>query len=526
MTTLAVADSPRTSPAPLTTADKPPAYRLLPFMVCLLAVGIRIYQYAWNKSLYVDEAALAENITGRSFAELTGTLAHNQVAPLGFLYLERLAVLLFGQSEYALRLVPLLAAIASVPLFWAVASRTLRPTAAVFALAMFALSPRLIYYAAEVKQYSMDIALALAMVLLGLWLWRKPSSASRFITAAVVGSLAVWFSQPVIFYLASMGLFLLAHALTDRDRRQLVRLSVVGSMWVSSFTLALLVSRRSLADAAFMEGWWSDGFLPVPLALADLSEWSRVLVRLAREPLEFMVPAVAVAGFVAGTISLAKRRPLLLIPLTGPLALAIAGSLLGIYPLGGSVPYSGRVVLYLAPVLLLVVAEGADAARRLMRIRPSVFAAAVGIAMVVPRLEPMSLVPIYRQVPSAQSFLWIPARLPVLIYPEYRPVLEHLAEARAAGELVYVYRGALLNFRYYAPRLGFERDEWIAGRTTGASREEVMDDLSSLQGRGRVWIFLTNTWNGEEDHFVSTLGRPLRAMGGPGVFALLYDFGP
>jgi 4-amino-4-deoxy-L-arabinose transferase-like glycosyltransferase len=491
-----------------------------------MGLGLRAYQYIWNKSLYVDEAALAENIIARTFVELGMALDHNQVAPLGFLYLERLAVQAFGNSEYALRLFPFLAALASVPLFWAVAARTLPRAAALFALAMFGISPRLIYYAAEVKQYSSDIAIVLALTLGGLWLSRDLASWRRLLVLSIAGAVAVWFSNPAIFYLAAIGLFLAVQAYREGELEQLARLGAMGILWLASFGLSYLAARRGLADAQFMEGWWAEGFLPFPLrSSADLSQWVHVLAKLAREPLEFMVPVVAIACFGVGIVALLKSRPIMLILLGGPLALAIVASILRLYPLGGGVPLSGRVVLYLAPVLILLVAQGAESVRTLVGIRPGIFAAALALAMVAPRVQPESLVPLYRNVPSAQAHVWIPRSPPIVMYPEYRPVLEELATARLPGELIYVYEGAVLNFRYYAPRLGFEPVEWVAGRTGGKSRDEVIRDLTPLLGRGRIWIFLTNTWSGEEQHFISALGQPLRAIPGRGALALLYDFG-
>src|SRR5262245_35146626 len=88
----------------------------------IIAFGVllRAAWYRFNPSLYVDEAALALNFMNRSFAGLFAPLDSNQGAPVGFLILERLAYLVVGDSEYALRLVPLLFSIASLLLFYLV----------------------------------------------------------------------------------------------------------------------------------------------------------------------------------------------------------------------------------------------------------------------------------------------------------------------------------------------------------------------------------------------------------------------
>ncbi|MEO0928572.1 MAG: hypothetical protein AAFY63_22245, partial [Cyanobacteria bacterium J06643_13] len=64
----------------------------------------RVVQYLSNRSLWVDEVNLAANIIKRSYGELAEPLSSSQAAPLGFLWLEKLATQLWGNSEYALRL--------------------------------------------------------------------------------------------------------------------------------------------------------------------------------------------------------------------------------------------------------------------------------------------------------------------------------------------------------------------------------------------------------------------------------------
>ena len=92
-------------------------------------------------------------IAGRFFTGLIHPLAYNQGASLGFLML--------GVNEYALRLIPLLAGIGSLFLFFAVAKRCLRPEGALAALALFAACDSLICYSSEVKQYSTDVFVCL-----------------------------------------------------------------------------------------------------------------------------------------------------------------------------------------------------------------------------------------------------------------------------------------------------------------------------------------------------------------------------
>src|SRR5690349_13824749 len=139
--------------------------RALPWLVIGLGMFLRLAQYAFNRSLWYDEANIAANIIDRSMAGLLQPLDYDQGAPIGFLLLEKLAVQALGPSEYALRLIPFLFGSIALVVFYEVAKRYISPNAVLIALYLFALSDTLIYYSSEVKQYSSDVAIALIVLL-------------------------------------------------------------------------------------------------------------------------------------------------------------------------------------------------------------------------------------------------------------------------------------------------------------------------------------------------------------------------
>ncbi len=91
-----------------------PLAQISRWLLILLAILLRARQYFFNRSLWLDEALLAVNIVYRDFAGLLKPLENNQSAPLGFLYAEKLAITLFGNHDYILRLIPFLASLASI----------------------------------------------------------------------------------------------------------------------------------------------------------------------------------------------------------------------------------------------------------------------------------------------------------------------------------------------------------------------------------------------------------------------------
>src|SRR5215208_3958361 len=112
--------------------------RIATWAVLAVGVALRVVAYTRRSVLWLDEAALAQNVVERSFRDLlTVPLDYGQAAPKGFLLLEWLATRLFGTSELAFRFVPFASGIASLFLFHAITKRVLTQAGALAALLFF-----------------------------------------------------------------------------------------------------------------------------------------------------------------------------------------------------------------------------------------------------------------------------------------------------------------------------------------------------------------------------------------------------
>jgi hypothetical protein len=206
------------------TAPSGASPRFGPEIFGLLALGavLRFWQYAADASQWVDELALSRGILGLAWPGL-GRLPYWQLAPRGFILLEKAGTALWGASDYGLRLLPLVSSLAALWLFVLLARRLLAHRAAVaFALALFALQPELIRYAAQVKPYAGDLAAALALT---LWAADLESAGGRLpgrrtLLAGIAALAAVSLSYGAVLVLGGLSLALLAgNAMTGRRRR-------------------------------------------------------------------------------------------------------------------------------------------------------------------------------------------------------------------------------------------------------------------------------------------------------------------
>ena len=162
---------------------------------------------------------MANNIRERSFAGLTRPLDWGQGAPIGFLWIEKSVVTLLGTSEFSLRLVPLIAGLLCLPLFYPVCRRLFGVLTANVGLSLFAVAESFIYYSSEVKQYSTDTLVALTLVFLCLEAVRSERTV-WLLVLGLCGSLGVFLSHSAIFVLGPIVVYL---ALVDGTRGKVLR---------------------------------------------------------------------------------------------------------------------------------------------------------------------------------------------------------------------------------------------------------------------------------------------------------------
>ena len=121
--------------------------------ILFLGFFLRLWLYFINRSLWGDEASLALNLVSRNFRELTQLLDHGQAAPIGFLFIEKLFIVIFGNHEYVLRVFPLISGFLVLYFIYRF-SREHLGAAGLFSIALASITWWFVYYSSEAKQYS------------------------------------------------------------------------------------------------------------------------------------------------------------------------------------------------------------------------------------------------------------------------------------------------------------------------------------------------------------------------------------
>lgn len=338
--------------------------RLVWFFVGL-GVLLRLVRYLLCFPLWCDEYQLAANFLDRDFAGLLQPLAHNQVAPVGFLWIELAATQIFGFSEFSLRLFPALCGVASLFLFQRVARQVLAGVPLILAVAIFAVAYYPIRHSAEVKPYASDLCVSLALFAITLNWWRDPEKSRWLWLLAGLAPAALSISFTAAFVCGGLSLGI---AWTLWQRRCLTTDWKARSAWLA-FNLAVAVAFLGLmrlnvaaqydATRQEMTNCWADGFPPWRQPL-QLALW---LVTVHTGEM-FAYPAGAenggsIATFVCFAVALSSmlcsgRREVAL-TVIGWFGLSLIAAALHRYPYGSH----ARLSQFLAPAICLLAGSGA-----------------------------------------------------------------------------------------------------------------------------------------------------------------------
>jgi Dolichyl-phosphate-mannose-protein mannosyltransferase len=447
----------------------------LAVVLLLVGIGLRIGQYAIGAALWYDELALARNAVDKPIRELlTVPLDHAQVAPPGFLLIEKAAISALGNNEYALRLFPLLCALVALPLFADVARRTLPPGAALLAVALFSLSPTVISLGSQVKQYSTDVAAALLMAALTLRWWERRHADRAVPGAALLGAtglVAVWFSQAAVVVLAGLGLALLLEAGLQRDRGTFWSLALIGILWGVGMLGAVAWGLQSMSPSiyAFMQAYWAEGFMPLPPWSGDSVLWLwRAFRGFFQGQLRYPLPAVCVLLMLLGAVTLARRRRWPALVVLAPVCVSLMAAAARQYPFGD------RTSLFLLPGILLPAVAGLDQLRHAVAAwwRP-LGAAVVALAMTAPVYALYAYYPMYLKQPMPDVLAYVQAR-------------------RQPDDAVYVHHGAGHAVGYYGLRYGLPLQAVVIGGCPQGDPRRLLNDLEQFRGLTRFWVIISH----------------------------------
>jgi hypothetical protein len=216
---------------------------------------------------------------------------------------------------------------------------------------MIATSGLLLRYAAELKPYSLDAAVAAALALVAIRELKVEGTGRIPWRLLLTGCVALLLSLPSAFVCAGAVAAVGFTAIRRRDTRGIMVAVGLAAVWATLFVATYEVWYRPVASSPYMQQFWEATFLrPGTPALAARFGQAWEDTALGVSVLGGFIPGFLAALALLGLVVVAHRRsiPVALI-LGAPILLAFAGSVAGRYPI------ASRTTLFAAPALAILI---------------------------------------------------------------------------------------------------------------------------------------------------------------------------
>ncbi len=338
-------------------------FNLVCYGLIALGVIVRAKHYMTNCSLWTDEAWVAVSVSSRSFWQIlqgVDIFPDLPKPPLGFLLLAKGAIMTLGDHEYALRLFSFISGAGALFVFDRLVRVFKDKALTVITLGFFALCPSLIYFSAELKQYSLDLLCGLVLYLvfsdtLGFKLGMR-----KVILLGFLGCWAMWMSNAAVFILAAFGITFSLFALWEKRWSCFLRSLLIYGCWMASFWFLYKNFLSNMASNTTLFQTWPGAMLEVSLFSKEAIVWMKnIFLAMFSDPLSFSFPVMAFVLFWIGFFSFVrlKKQGIAFLFLSTILITFLAAMV-------QKYPFRGRLLLFLFPGVLLLVVQGVLAIAR------------------------------------------------------------------------------------------------------------------------------------------------------------------
>jgi hypothetical protein len=333
--------------------------------LALLLLGFvwRTVRYLLPFPMWGDEAFVCLGLLDQDYLSLTHQLRCGQVAPVLFLWGELTALRLLGASEWALRLLPFLAGMGALALFWRLARLTLTPLAGTLAVGILAVSVWPVSMCTVVKPYSFDLLMAVALLLPAVHWLRRPAQLRWLATLAALVPVALLASYPAVFVAGGVSVALLPTVWRRPGWAPRLLYGAYNLLMLAGFLASYLLVGVQQLDAEggtvnrYLLEYWAEAFPPV--APLPFLRW--LLLIHSGRMMAYPVGDANGASILTFLLFLVGawrswrfgRRTLLVLCGT-PFALSFLAAVLRCYPYGGCC----RISQHLAPAICLLAGTG------------------------------------------------------------------------------------------------------------------------------------------------------------------------
>jgi len=440
------------------------------WLVIMLGLLFRLVPYLENRSLWLDEASISLNIINKSYSELLQPLDMDQGAPPGFLFAEKFSTQIFGESEYALRLFPLLCGLLSVLVFYLLARQTLDKEVLLLGLFLFSVSTTSVYFASEVKQYASDVLISMLLILLTIKQIAKTPDVKNLVLYILAGIVAITFSHPSVFILAGCGTTMIVSSIFNKKYKNLFFYLTASATWLIFFGLIYFFHFRFLEHNNMLMKYWNEAFMPFPpTSVKDLSWFFLTSQQVFKNPMGYTIGGLASFFFILGGIYQWQRSKEVFFIFILPIFFALVAS--GLHKF----PFAERLILFLQPVFIIFIISGIY----LMATSSKKYKFVLYLISILFIVAPMTI--------KTLAYVAKPER------NEMKDILVELKNEYKLGDIIIVESWAERAYIYYHERYQLPVADIVYNKKSKRNNNNIQLDKSN-----RIWYIITYFEEGVE----------------------------
>ncbi|MEO0284117.1 MAG: glycosyltransferase family 39 protein [candidate division WOR-3 bacterium] len=325
--------------------------RKLIYLIFLSGFLIRFLLYIQRRDLWHDEAALLMNLKEKSFVELINEkLEYNQMAPLFFLILNKVSVILDNDknNELVIRFLPFLFSLLSFFIFYFLIKEIDDNIGfLLISLLVFLISETLLLYSSEFKHYSLDV-FTTCLFLLICFKFLKDYSLKYSILFFLSGLILPFFSFTIFFFYPSIILVSFYHFYKNKTLKKIYFLIFSSLIFLVFSIFYYKIFLFPYKEVKGLVDYWNKFYFN-PFKISEYVRFLGVFISIFHGTLGLRVPILVFLLFMNGLSLIYRKDKILFLFFVICILTVSSFSFLRIYP------FHGRLLLFLVPVLICII---------------------------------------------------------------------------------------------------------------------------------------------------------------------------
>lgn len=440
--------------------------RLVVGFITLVAALIRLTTLGY-KSLWLDEAVIWQ-IANNPLAEAIAQNAVRNSAPPLFITLLK-GVLLLGDSEFIMRLLPALSGIAAVPAMYGLARQFMERVPAYFTTALVAVTITMVNFSQQLREYSLTVLWTILLLWAFYQFLRFPTWRNwGYVTIMIVVSLFTQYGMALMIVALNLVWAIEWLLSPQRQWKNVLKWGLAQGIGllaaVAVYVLGLQGQLSNVLGSGYLqEGYW-DGTRGGLFNLTVWGTWKLLTLTYAMPGQSMLLLLALLVLGLWGVWRSEHRRHLLLLIIT-PIIVVFALALVRLYPYDGN-----RQIIFLTPMLYIL--------------------AGYGFAWVTTRFPQWWIAGSLATLFLGLGFVLTWGFIGSEGSEHLRPLVDTLKREVQPGDRIYVYSGAAPAFSYYYRE---PQSTWIESRGNRATPSSYNSQLDMLTAQpGRLWLVFSH----------------------------------